>query len=245
MAFVEAAIKPLENELTRFYGWRPNDIFDFTDNVNNFQIGVLDVTRRTAEILALRLSRTGTTASINKNLQNARSWFMVKEEDYIFPSPESKYTAALNELKTYVKQLKKGEAKFFTRTDNLIPLLREYENLLGSCDDNLVKEYEEDGSHVGFFQSDDYFFYAQGVASTMVTILEAIHQDFHAILQSRNGITSLHHAIESCHHATDIDPLIIFNNNLSGIIANHRANMAAPISHARFYIGVLIKTLST
>ena len=55
----------------------------------------------------------------------------------------------------------------------------------------------------------------------------------------------LHHAIESCHHATEINPWIITDSSLDGILANHRANMAAPISHARFYIGVLIKTLST
>jgi hypothetical protein len=30
-----------------------------------------------------------------------------------------------------------------------------------------------------------------------------------------------------------------------GILANHRANMAAPISHARFFVGMLIETLST
>jgi hypothetical protein len=32
---------------------------------------------------------------------------------------------------------------------------------------------------------------------------------------------------------------------MNGIFANHRANLATKISHARFYIGVLIVTLST
>ncbi len=35
------------------------------------------------------------------------------------------------------------------------------------------------------------------------------------------------------------------NSDLSSVFANHRLNMAAPISHARFYIGVLIRALST
>jgi len=39
--------------------------------------------------------------------------------------------------------------------------------------------------------------------------------------------------------------LIITNSDLSGIFANHRANIAMPISHARYYLKVLIKTLST
>lgn len=246
VVFIKAMIEPLDSELhERFWGWRPNDVLNFTDNVNSFQLGVLEVTRRTAVILAERISRTGTTAAFDKNLENAMNWFMIKSNRYWFPSPESKYGAGLKELKIYKEKLEKGEANFHTRTDNLIPLLMAYEDLLGSCDENLVKQYEDDGTPVSFFKADDYFFYAQGVASAMYTILEAILEEFHTTVESRRGLEVLHHAIESCHHAVEIHPLMVTNSSWSGILANHRANMAAPISHARFYIGVLIKTLST
>ena len=246
VAFVEATIKPLNYELKeRFWGWRVNDILDFTDNANNFQLGVLEVTRRTAVVLAERISRTGTTAAFDRNLERAMNWFMIKSDRYWFPSPESKYKAGLDELKKYKEKLEKGEANFHTRTDNLIPLLMAYEDLLGSCEENLVKTKEDDGSSVSFFKADDYFFYAQGVASSMHSILEAVFEDFLITVESRRGADVLHHAIESCHHAAEIDPFMITNSSLSGILANHRANLAAPMSHARFYIGVLIKTLST
>ena len=246
VAFVEATIKPLEFELKeRFWGWRPNDILDFTDNVNNFQLGVLEVTRRTAVILAERISRTGATAAFDENLEKAMNWFMIKADRYWFPSPESKYKAGLEELQIYKDKLEKGEANFHTRTDNLIPLLMAYEDLLGSCEENLVKPEEPDGTAVSFFKADDYFFYSQGVVSALGTILEAISEDFMVTVESRRGSEVLHHAIVSCHHAAEIDPWIITNSSLSGILANHRANLAAPMSHARFYIGVLIKTLST
>jgi len=246
VAFINAVIKPLEYELTeRFWGWRPNDILDFTDNVNNFQLGVLEVTRRTAVILAERISRTGSTAAFDKNLENAMNWFMIKADRYWFPSPETKYKAGLKELAIYREKLRRREAKFYTRTDNLIPLLMAYEDLLGSCDDNLVKTKEDDGSEVSHFKSDDYFFYARGVATALHSILEGILEDFHTVVDSRRGTEVLHHAIESCHHAMEIKPIYITNSSLGGILANHRANIAAPISHARFYIGLLIKTLST
>jgi hypothetical protein len=246
VAFVEATIKPLSYELNeRFWGWRVNDLLDFTDNVNNFQLGVLEVTRRTAVSLTERISRTGATAAFNRNLENAMNWFMIKSDRYWFPSPESKYKAGLDELKNYKKKLEKGEANFHTRPDNLIPLLMAYEDLLGSCEENLVKAQEEDGSSVSFFKADDYFFYAQGVASAMQTILEAVLEDFLITVESRRGVEVLHHAIESCHHASEIDPWLITNSSLSGVLANHRANLAAPMSHGRFYINVLIKTLST
>jgi hypothetical protein len=246
MAFVDAVIKPLEYELNqRFYGWRPNDILNFTDNVNNFQLGVLEVTRRTAVILAQRISRTGSTAAFDSDLENAMNWFMIKADRYWFPSAESKYRASLDEMRNYFHKLERGEAQFYTRTDNLIPLLTAYQDLLGSSDENLVKAYEDDGSPVSYFKSDDYFFYARGVVSAMATILEAIEKDFHIMVSREGGMEVLHHAIESCHHAMEIDPWVILNSDLSSVFANHRLNMAAPISHARFYLGVLIRALST
>ena len=246
VAFIKALMEPMSYELhQRFWGWRPNDILNFTDNVNNYQLGVLEVTRRTSVILAERISRTGTTAAFDKNLERAMNWFMIKAERYWFPSPESKYSDGLKELKLYKERLEKSAANFYTRPDNLIPLLMAYEDLLGSCDENLVKDKEDDGTPVSFFMADDYFYYAQGVATAMQTILEAILKDFYETVDSRRGLEVLHRAIESCHHAAKIKPLIITNSSLSGILANHRANMAAPISHARFHLGVLIKTLST
>lgn len=245
-AFVKATVEPLYYELNkRFWGWRPNDVLKITDNVNNFQLGVLEVTRRTAVILTENISRTGTTASFDPNLEQAMNWFMIKADRYWFPSAESKYNAGLEEMTNYRKKLEQGQANFYTRPDNLIPLLKSYENLLGSCDQNLVKQKEEDGSKVSSFKADDYLYYAKGVATSMGTILSAIMEDFHVTIESRHGIEILHHAIESCHHAAEINPWIVLESNLNSIFANHRANMATSMSHARFYVGVLIVILST
>jgi hypothetical protein len=246
VAFVEAAIQPLDYELEeRWWGWRPNDIINVTDNVNNFQMGVLEVTRRTTVALAERISRTGTTDAFDENLEQAMNWFMVKASSYWFPSAESKYREGLEELDAYLQKLKESKATFYTRTDNLIPLLASLEDLLGSCDENLVKEVNEDGSAVSFFAVDNYFYYTKGVANSMATVLEAVHHDFIITLEARAGTELLHHAIVSCQKAASLDPWIILDRDLSSILANHRANMAAPISHARFYLGQLIKTLST
>ena len=246
VAFVEAAIKPLDYELEeRWWGWRANDLIDITDNVNNFQMGVLEVTRRTAVALAERITRQGVTDSFDPNLEEAMNWFMVKASSYWFPSAESKYQDGLDEMRAYLEKLKAGNATFYTRADNLIPLLASFEDLLGSCDENLVKQENPDGTPISFFAVDDYFFYAQGVASSMATVLDAVHHDFLLTLETRHATELLHHAIVSCRRAAGIDPWIVLDRNLSSVFANHRANMAAPISHARFYLGQLIKTLST
>ena len=246
VAFVEAMIEPIEHELkVRFWGWRPNDIINITDNVNNYQLGILEVTRRTAVQLAERISRTGSTDSFDPHLENAMNWFMVKADRYWFPSPESKYKEALDELSAYKEALMNKKASFYTRTDNLIPLLAVFEDLMGSCDENLVKAKESDGTDISYFKVDDYFYYAKGVASAMATILEAVHHDFEPTLEGRHGTELLHHAILSCRRAAELEPWLITDGDLDGVFANHRANMAAPISHARFYLGQLVKTLST
>lgn len=246
IAFVDSAIKPMTYELEdRFWGWRPNDLVRITDNVNHFQLGVLEVTRRTAVMLAQRISRTGITAAFDPNLEKAMNWFMIKADRFWLPSAESKYRDGIEEWEAYRERLLKNEAAFFNRADNLIPLLTAYEDLLGSCEENLVKVAEDDGSPVSYFSSDNYFYYTQGVISAMVTILEAVGYDFKEILTSRRADADLHHAISSCEHALHISPVVVFNSAPSSIFANHRANLAAPVSHARFFIGVLIKTLST
>jgi len=246
VALIEAIIKPLDYELTeRFWGWRPNDLVFTGDNVKNFQLGVLEITRRTAITLNDRISRSGESSAFDPQLENAMNWFMIKPNRYWFPSAESKYQDALDALDKYKERLNKKQAKFFNRADNLIPLLMAYEDLLGSCEENLVKKTEEDGSPVSFFKADDYLYYTKGVTSALVTILTAIEHDFGDVIASRQAQGDIHHAITSCHHAIEIDPVIVVDSDPSSIFANHRANLAAPISHARFYISVLIKTLST
>ena len=245
-AFVDALIDPIEHELTRFWGWRPNDIIQFTDNVNEMQLGVLEATRRASVVLSDKISRTGSTASLNPHLEQAMNSFMIKADSYWFPAPEQEYREAIKRLRKYQEQLHRGEATFYTRTDNLIPLLRAFEELMGSCDENLVKSHEEDGSTVSTFAADNYFYYAKGVAIAVSSILEAVEIDFERVLEARNAKGVLHHAVEAAHHAAHMKPwLFVTEASLNGIFANHRANMATHISHVRFYLGLLAETLST
>jgi len=247
VAFVEALIAPIEYELNeRFWGWRPNDAIKFTDNINEYQLGVLEVTRRASTRLTENISRTGSTAVINKHLERAMNSFMIRADSLIIPSAESSYSEAIDNLKRYKEQLIRNEASFYTRTDNLIPLLQSIVELVGSCDEKLVKRNEDNGEPVSTFAADNYYYYAKGVASALVPILHAIEIDFSQVLETRNGSEILHHAITSCHHAAEMEPwLFVTEGNLNGIIPNHRANMASAISHARFYLGLLVVTLST
>ncbi len=244
--FVEATIFVLNYELNeRFWGWRCNDLIQFTDNVENMQLGTLEVVRRASVSLMERISRHGPSAIIDTNLQNAMNWLMIKPNAYWLPSAEQKYRDSLEELRTYAQKLEKGEAHFYDRTDNLIPLLISFADLAGGCDENLVKVEEDDGSPVSWYKVDDYFYYAKGIARAMEKILQGVREDFSGVLETRHGVDLLHRAIHACHVAAELDPWLVTNAPLDGILANHRANMAAELSHVRYFLNALAKALST
>jgi hypothetical protein len=246
VAFVGATVSALNYELNeRFWGWRRNDLIRFTDNVENMQLGVLEVVRRTTVTLAERISRYGVTDAIDKNLENAMNWLMIKPDRYWLPSAEEKYNDSLKELREYAERLEKGKARFYIRADNLIPLLVSFSDLVGGCDENLVKSKEEDGSPVSWFKVDDSFYYAKGVARAMAEILHAVREDFSKVLEARHGVDLLQHAIHACEVASELEPWLVTDAPLDGVLANHRADMAAPISHARYFLDALAKALST
>jgi len=242
--FVESIIQPIDFELNeRFWGWRPNDILNVTDNINNMQKGILEVTRRAVIVLANIISRTGTHDSYDENVECAMNWFMVKADKYWFPSPESKYNEGIDELKEYCKRLNRKVAHFYIRTDNLIPLLSVFEDLLGSCDKNLLKT-EDDSKPLKSSKVDDIFYYSKGVASAMHSILHGAKQDYKITLDSIQGsMELLDRAIEYLKIAKEIEPWLVTNGSLSSVFANHRANMSQPLNQSRYYLGQLIKTL--
>lgn len=246
-AFVDALCQTLSYELEkRFWGWRPNDIMKYgMDNVLNYQMGVIEMTRRSVNILSERISRTGTNVYINENLQKARSNMNIDPKRLWLPSAESEFKRGIRQLKEYVNDVGQGKAYFFTRSDNLIPLLIEFRNQLGDIDNKLIRMDHDPKSQVSTFEADDRFYYAKGVVSVILPMLKAIEQDFNATLSSRGGIETLQQAIYACDGAASMSPLIVFEGDYDGFLANHRANMSTYISHARFYIGVLITSLST
>lgn len=246
-AFAAALVKPLDHEINeRTFGWRPNDIFSFfTDNIENYQLGVLEVTRRASTTLVERIARTGSNITFDKNLDSARTKFMNDPKKYWLPAPEDAYGDALENIETYRERLNRGKATFHARADNLVPLLEAFENLLGDCDESLVKRVERNGSKVSTFMADDYYYYSKGVASAMGTILHAVMEDFGPVLDSRGAAADLHHAILMLDEATALNPLFVQESSLNGLFANHRANMATFISHARSYIQFVLKTMTT
>jgi hypothetical protein len=248
--FTQALIKIMDEQVNKtWFGWRPNTIvfgkMGLTDNVNNLQLGVLEVARRTVVVLNEHMTRFATTEAYNPRVNEAMNFFMVSPDKYWFPSASGKYREAAQNLEIYIDGLKAGRARFYSRVDYLIALFSNYKDLLGSSFHNLLKDTEADGQPVSWFMTDDYFYYSQGIALAMAEMLEAITKEFHQELQKKNAHKLLDDAIHALHAASHLDPWLVTNGAKDGILANHRANMSTYIGEAEHVISTMMSQLAT
>jgi hypothetical protein len=249
-AFTRSLIKIMDDQVNKtIFGWRPNSILfgkmGLTDNVNNLQLGVLEVARRTVVVLNENMSRFALTEAQNPYLNNAMNFFMVSPEKYWFPSASGKYKEAMANLEQYIDDLKHNRSHFYTRVDNLIALMNHFRDVLGSAFHNLIKDQEPDGSPVSIFVCDDYFYFSQGVAMSMAEILEGVKEDFADQLARKNSTKLVDDAIHALHTGSHLSPWFITNAAKDGILANHRANMATYIGEAEHIIFTLMNVLAT
>lgn len=248
--FTRALIKIMDEQVNKtIFGWRPNSIifgkFGLTDNVNNMQLGVLEVTRRTVVVLNEHMTRFAITEAYNPRVNEAMNFFMVSPDKYWFPSASGKYKEAMQDLDDYINSLRKGRARFYTRVDNLIALTASYKDILGSSYHNLIKDQEADGSPVSWWVVDDYFYFAEGVALGMSQMLEAVKEEFYQELLKKGSHKLLEDTIHALHTGSQLSPWVVTNGSKDGILANHRANMSTYIGEAEHLLATLQTVLAT
>ncbi|MCX5892864.1 MAG: DUF2333 family protein [Deltaproteobacteria bacterium] len=248
--FTRALIKIMDDQVKgTWFGWRPNSILfgklGLTDNVNNIQLGVLEVARRTIVVMNENMTRFATTEAYNPQVNEAMNFLMVSADKYWFPSASGKYQEAMGNLEIYIAGLHKGRSRYYTRVDNLIALLSNYKDILGSSFNNLIKDNEADGKPVSWWVSDDYFYFSRGIALGMAEMLDAVSQEFHQELQKKNSHKILEEASHALHQAAHLSPWMVTNGDKDGFIANHRANMGSYIGEAEHLISTLQMMLAT
>jgi hypothetical protein len=248
--FTLALIRIMDDQVSHtWFGWRPNSIvfgkMGLTDNVNNIQLGVLEVARRTVVVLNEHMTRFASTEAYNPRVNEAMNFFMVSPDKYWFPSASGKYREAMQDLERYIEGLKGGRARFYSRVDYLIALMSNYKDLLGSSFHNLLKDTEADGQPVAWSMVDDYFYYSQGISLAMAEMLEAVAKEFHQELQKKNSHKLLEDAIHALHAASHLEPWVVTNGAKDGVLANHRANMSTYIGEAEHVISTLMSQLAT
>lgn len=242
VTFVETMISLMEYELKgRFLGWRPNDLIvgRFTDNINNYQLGVLEAMRFTTLRLKDSLTRMGEADTYDRDLEDALNLFMNKATLFWFPSAETSYGEAVEHLKKFLEKLKTGRRSFYYRVDNLMSLMKSYGDLLGNVNKSLIIDRYPDGRPVSWFAVDDYFYYAKGVAHVMYEILRVVRVGFYEQLVTLDAVDIMDEILHELHRAEQMDPWLVLDGDLDGFLANHRANLNAPLSEVAHLITIV------
>jgi hypothetical protein len=235
ITFVDTLIGLMDHELHgRTLGWRPNGIFfsRFTDNINNYQLGVLEAVRFTTIRLKDSLTRLGEADTYDPDLEQALNLFMISATSWWFPSAASSYEQAIDHLKKFRTKLEKGQRNFYYRRDTLVALLSAYKDQIGNVNRTLVMP-------VGWWNSDDYFYYAKGVAHVYFEILKVCRVGFKNQLATMHGTDIMDEVLHELLIAENINPWIVFDASLDGFFANHRANLNAPLSEAGHLLAML------
>jgi hypothetical protein len=242
VTFVETLIKVMDHELHgRTLGWRPNDLVigRFTDDINNYQLGVLEAVRFTTLRLKDSLTRMGDADAYDRDLESALNLFMNRATLFWFPSAEGSYDEALGHLRKFLQKLQTGQRNFYYRVDNLLSLIAVYKDLLGNVNRSLIMASHADGTPVSWSETDDYFYYAKGVAHVLYEILKVVRVGFKAPLDTLRANEIMDEVIHELHRVEVMDPWIILDSDLDGFMANHRANLNAPLSEVAHLLTVM------
>ena len=245
--------------------WLPNDLFWPTfllDNMPNFQIGELEVVRYNVRVLRDNLSRMRTTDKLDSNAEGAFTSLSNDPYKWWFPSAESKWELCDKNLNSFHQNLAAGKSHFYPRADNLKQLLEQYASLMGGANTRLINaprdikralSVEEHGKKdpevsglvdidIPWYEIDDNFYYAQGVAYALDESFKAIRIDFIDVLKDKNSLKLVDKILEDFGRC-NFEPLIVFNGGLSSIFANHSLNLSGVFNDARQKINSLIEAL--
>jgi len=261
-----AFIKTNQVLIEQMYGnWLPNDLFWPTvllDNMPNFQMGQLEVVRYNVRVLRDNLSRMRTTDKLDLSAEGAFTALANDPYKWWFPSAESKWKKAHQNLEDFYRDLSAGKSFFYPRADNLVELLKQYTSLMGGVNTRLINAprdldralaVDEETKGVAgaakmvdidipWYRIDDNFYYSQGVAYALYESFKAIRIDFIDVLTDKNSVKLIDKILENLRRCY-FEPLIVFNGDPGSIFANHSLNLSGMFNDARQKVESLIVSL--
>jgi hypothetical protein len=225
----------MTHELDSMTGWRPNDFFLwgpklFADNNANRQRGILMAVRETTRVFKDHLTKVSSD-QYDPNLVTADTMFRNDPERMWFPSAESRFRQGVQALRDYIAGLHATPPQskpLNERNVELIRLFQTWSDMLGDAHATL---YRED---IGWLETDDVFYHAQGVAHAMAHSIRALRVEYKPLLQGRAILDTLfEEAGSALLQAATLKPLIVLDGGPASLFANHRRNLDAYINEAR------------
>lgn len=240
-AFASTAAAIMDHELRSRTGWRPNDFFLWgpsvgADNNANRQRGIILALRESVRVFKDHLTKISSN-EYDSNLVAADTLLRNDETKFWFPSAEGRYKEAVAALRRYVAGLGRtppASKPLNQRNVELIRLFQSWSDMLGDAHANLFKDVEPDGSSVRPWDTDDYFYHAQGVAHVMYHLSRALKREYGAEFANRPSVQkTLDEVIDALGRAAVLKPLVVLDGGPAGLTANHRRNLDVYLAEAR------------
>ncbi len=228
-------------------GWVSNDpIFKpgaFLDNMSNFQTGIISAIARFSYELVDQLGRTRGSSAVDPDLQEVSGllqyagdiwWWNPSTSLMPVATSEQQYSKAMEQLIIYNERLARGNAVFEKRADNLLATLDRISLDLGASSASIDSYVKSGFGCVLDLGADDLFFNIKGQAYAYRLILKALRKDFEQIIATRDIATSWDEMEVSFNSIIAMDPLIISNCEVDGLIfQNHLASEGFYLLRAR------------
>lgn len=227
--------------------WTPNDPFFlpgwWLDNTPNFQKGIMGALSRFSFELRDQLGRRRGSSSIDTNLEKAASnlsieperWVMDFSSSWLPTRPSDQYyREAIGQLEAYNREVATGQSVYDVRSDNLLATLDRIALDIGASSAALDRFIsDEAGGFLPDRGADDLFYQVKGQVYAYTVLLHAIREDFAAVIENREIAALYDELLKSMTAAATLDPMVVSNGAVDGIIANHLSMQGFYLLRAR------------
>lgn len=228
-------------------GFLLNDVFPpsvLLDNIPSWELGALIALRDATTALRNNIARSQTQSQEDPDLSKGEPFLYFDYRSWQLPSSESEYEKGMESLEAYRERLKKRDANFYARADNLRQYLEVLEKRLGdysnrlsaSTADRAPEGSENRHSELGrtpWLKLDDRFFEARGYTWAAMLVLKSIEFDFRDILGNKTALVSLRQIVRELENSQGsyLSPVIL-NGSGFGLFANYSLTLANYIARA-------------
>ncbi len=239
------------------YRWVANDPFFqpawILDNMPSFQTGIVYGVSRFAVELTDHLARVRGASQVDPDADGAAGrlkypgdiWFLEWSRTPVQPSSESQYRRAVEDLRRFNDRLARGQAVFERRADNLIATL---ERIAADTGGSSAASFEQidSGATVWLdFHADNLFYANKGRIYAYALLLEALGQDFAAVIGERNVQRNWDELVRTFMAAAVVQPWVVSNGALDSMWRpNHLAAQGFLLLRARFQLYEVINVLT-
>ncbi len=256
-----ALIDVIEALLDKPGGYLRNDMTPpsiLTDNMPNWEYGVLTQARDMAQALRNDFSRSQSQSTEDDALKVAYGKINVDDKAWLFPAAEEEYRSSSKKLYAYLNRLSDVDnpsAQFYARADNLNDWLALVNKRLGSMSQRLSASVGQERINTDlagdsaavqstsapakitaktpYFEIDNVFYEARGTTWALVHLLRAVEVDFKHVLEKKNATVSLKQIIRELEATQEaLWSPVVLNGSGFGLFANHSLVMASYISRA-------------